>query len=294
MLLKQVAERILSCVRTADTVSRLGGDEFTLALDGIEDRGVVANIADKICSRVGEPYSFGGKDIYVTASIGISIHPDDGVDIGELMKRADTAMFKAKERGDSFLFYEPEMEAVVTNKVEVEQDLRQSLDRGELDVFYQPKYDLQTSKVMGLEALVRWNHPEKGLVGPNDFIPLAEETGLISEVGLWVLISSCVQVKSWIDKGLKPMPVSVNLSGRQLENGDIIGQVAHVLEESGLEPRYLELEITESIIMKRPEEVISILHQLKAMGVKLSIDDFGTGYSSLNYLRKFPIDLLKN
>ncbi len=293
MLLKQVAERILSCVRAADTVSRLGGDEFTLALDGIEDRGVVANIADKICRRLGEPYSFNGKDIYVTASIGISIHPDDGVDIGELMKRADTAMFKAKERGGSFLFYEPEMEAVVTNKVEIEQDLRQSLDREELDVYYQPKYDLQTSKVMGIEALVRWNHPEKGLVGPNDFIPLAEETGLISEVGLWVLITSCVQVKSWIDKGHKATPVSVNLSGRQLENGDITAQVAHVLAESGLDPKYLELEITESIIMKRPEEVISILHQLKAMGVKLSIDDFGTGYSSLNYLRKFPIDLLK-
>ncbi len=293
MLLKQVAERILSCVRSVDTVSRLGGDEFTLALDGIEDRGVVSNIADKICRKLGEPYTFNGKDIYVTASIGISIHPDDGVDIGELMKRADTAMFKAKERGGSFLFYEPEMEAVVTNKVEIEQDLRQSLDREELDVYYQPKYDLQTSKVMGMEALVRWNHPEKGLVGPNDFIPLAEETGLISEVGLWVLISSCVQVKSWIDKGHKPIPVSVNLSGRQLENGDITAQVEHVLAESGLEPKYLELEITESIIMKRPEEVISILHQLKAMGVKLSIDDFGTGYSSLNYLRKFPIDLLK-
>ncbi len=293
MLLKQVAERILSCVRSVDTVSRLGGDEFTLALDGIEDRGVVATIADKICRKLGEPYSFSGKDIYVTASIGISIHPDDGVDIGELMKRADTAMFKAKERGGSFLFYEPEMEAVVTNKVEIEQDLRQSLDREELDVYYQPKYDLQTSKVMGIEALVRWNHPDKGLVGPNDFIPLAEETGLISEVGLWVLITSCVQVKSWIDKGLKATPVSVNLSGRQLENGDITAQVAHVLAESGLKPEYLELEITESIIMKRPEEVISILHQLKAMGVKLSIDDFGTGYSSLNYLRKFPIDLLK-
>ncbi|MEJ2115876.1 MAG: EAL domain-containing protein, partial [Gammaproteobacteria bacterium] len=196
------------------------------------------------------------------------------------MKRADTAMFKAKERGGSFLFYEPEMEAVVTNKVEIEQDLRQSLDREELDVYFQPKYDLLSSKVMGIEALVRWNHPDKGLVGPNDFIPLAEETGLITEVGLWVLISSCVQVKSWIDKGFKAMPVSVNLSGRQLENGDIIGQVAHVLEESGLEPSYLELEITESIIMKQPEEVISILHQLKSMGVKLSIDDFGTGYSS--------------
>ena len=292
-LLQQVAERIQSCVRPVDIVSRLGGDEFTLALDSIEDRSVIGKIAEKICRRIGEPYTFDGKDVYVSASIGISIYPDDGVNISELMKRADTAMFKAKERGGSFLFYEPEMEAVVTRKVEIELDLRQSLDRQELDVFYQPKYDLQTSEIMGIEALIRWNHPDKGLVGPNDFIPLAEETGLISEIGLWVLICSCVQVKSWIDKGFKPMPVSVNLSGRQLENGDIIEQVTHVLSESGLTPEYLELEITESIIMKRPEEVIAILHQLKAMGVKLSIDDFGTGYSSLNYLRKFPIDLLK-
>ena len=292
-LLKQVAERILGCVRSADTVARLGGDEFTLVLDGIEDKRIVANIADKICRKVGEPYYFAGKDIYVSASIGISLYPDDGADIGELMKRADTAMFKAKEHGGSYLFYEAEMEAIVTNKVEVEQDLRHSLERDELDVFFQPKLNLETKKIAGIEALVRWNHPAKGQVGPNDFIPLAEETGLISEVGLWVLISSCVQMQSWIEKGYEPMSVSVNLSGRQLENGDIAAQVAHVLAESGLKPEYLELEITESIIMKNPEEVISILHQLKAMGVKLSIDDFGTGYSSLNYLRKFPIDLLK-
>jgi len=160
-------------------------------------------------------------------------------------------------------------------------------------VYYQPKLDLQTLQVYGMEALVRWNHPEKGQVAPGDFVPLAEETGLISEIGLWVLINSCVQAQTWIDKGYKPLPVSVNLSGRQLENSDIVGQVAHVLARTGLKPEYLELELTESILMKRPEEVIAILQQLKAMGVKLSIDDFGTGYSSLNYLRKFPIDLLK-
>ena len=293
MLLKAVAERIVSCVRSADTVARLGGDEFTLVLDGIEDRNVVANIAEKICRKVGEPYSFLGKDIYVTASIGISMHPQDGDNIEVLMKRADTAMFRAKEHGGSYLFYEKEMEAIVTNKVEIEQDLRQSLERDELEVYYQPKLDLKTSRVYGMEALVRWNHPERGQVAPGDFVPLAEETGLISEVGLWVLISSCVQVQTWIDKGYQPMPVSVNLSGRQLENSDIIAQVAHVLARTGLRPELLELELTESILMKRPEEVISILQQLKAMGVKLSIDDFGTGYSSLNYLRKFPIDLLK-
>ena len=219
MLLKSVADRIVSCVRSADIVARLGGDEFTLALDGIEDRNVVSNIADKICRKLGEPYSFAGREIYVTASIGISMHPQDGDDVAGLMKRADTAMFRAKERGGSYFFYEKEMEVIVTNKVEIEQDLRHSLEREELDVYYQPKFDLQTSKIHGMEALVRWNHPEKGLVGPGDFIPLAEETGLISEVGLWVLISSCVQVQAWIDKGYDPIPVSVNLSGRQLENG---------------------------------------------------------------------------
>ena len=293
MLLKAVAERIMSCVRGADTVARLGGDEFTLALDGIEDRSVVSNIADKICKKLGEPYTFADRDIYVSASIGISMFPEDGNDIGLLMKRADTAMFRAKERGGRYLFYEEEMEVVVTNKVEIEQDLRQSLEHDELDVYYQPKLDLKTSEISGMEALVRWNHPEKGQVKPGDFIPLAEETGLISEVGLWVLISACVQVQTWINKGHDPIPVSVNLSGRQLENSDIVAQVAHVLDRSGLSPENLELEITESIIMKHPEDVISILLQLKAMGVKLSIDDFGTGYSSLNYLRKFPIDFLK-
>jgi len=293
MLLKSVAERILSCVRSVDTVARLGGDEFTLVFDGIEDQNVIAKIADKICRRISEPYSFVGKEIYVTASIGISLHPQDGEDIGQLMRRADTAMFRAKERGGSYLFYEKEMEVLITNKLETEHDLRLSIEREELEVYYQPKIDLQTSNINGMEALVRWEHPEKGQIGPNEFIPLAEETGLISEIGLWVLITACVQVQEWIKKGHEPIPVSVNISGRQLENSEIAAQVAHVLARSGLKPEYLELEITESTIMKRPEEVISILHQLKAMGVKLSIDDFGTGYSSLNYLRKFPIDILK-
>ena len=293
MLLKGVAERIMSCIRVQDTVARLGGDEFTMALDGIEDAKVIASIADKICTKLAESYSFAGRDIFVTASIGIAVYPDDGTDVDMLMKRADTAMFRAKEQGSSFQFYEKEMEVIVTNKVEIEQDLRHALEREELDVYFQPKLDLITSSILGAEALVRWNHPDKGLVGPDKFIPLAEETGLISELGLWVLITACVQVQSWIDQGYKAFPISVNLSGRQLENNEITEQIEHVLSRSGLAPEYLELEITESTIMKRPEEVISILHQLKVMGVQLSIDDFGTGYSSLNYLRKFPIDLLK-
>ena len=293
VLLKAVADRIKRCVRPADIVARLGGDAFTLVLDGIEDDNVVANIANKLCQKLGEPYSFEGREIFVTVSIGISMYPQDGDDVDVLMKRADTAMFRAKENGGSYLFYEKEMEAVVVSKAEIDQDLRHALEREEFDVFYQPKFNLQTSKIHGVEALIRWNHPGKGQIGPDEFIPLAEETGLISEVGLWVLVNACVQMQSWIDKGYAPMSVSVNLSGKQLEDSDIASQVAHVLARSGLKPEYLELEITESTIMKHPEEVISILHQLKAMGMRLSIDDFGTGYSSLNYLRKFPIDFLK-
>lgn len=293
MLLKSVAERILGCIRSVDTVARFGGDEFTLVFDGIEDRNVIANIADKICRRISEPYSFAGKEIYITASIGISLHPLDGEDIGQLMQCADTAMFRAKERGGSYLFYEKEMEILITDKLKTEHDLRLAIEREELEVYYQPKFDLQTSKINGMEALVRWEHPEKGRIGPNEFIPLAEEIGLISELGLWVLTTACVQAQEWIKKGHEPIPVSVNLSGRQLENSGIAAQVAHVLAHSSLRPEYLELEITESTIMKRPEDVISILQQLKAMGIKLSIDDFGTGYFSLNYLRKFPIDVLK-
>ena len=204
VLLKAVADRIKRCVRPADIIARLGGDEFTLVLDGIEDDNVVANIANKLCQKLGEPYSFEGREIFVTASIGISMYPQDGDDVDVLMKRADTAMFRAKEHGGSYLFYEKEMEAVVVSKAEIEQDLRHALEREEFDVFYQPKFNLQTSKIHGVEALIRWNHPGKGQIGPDEFIPLAEETGLISEVGLWVLVNACVQMQSWIDKGYAP------------------------------------------------------------------------------------------
>ena len=293
LLLKAVAERLQRCVRSGDMVARLGGDEFTVILDRVKSRDGIARIAQTICESLDRPFSFAGQEMFVSTSIGISIYPVDGTDIGTLMKHADTAMFRAKEVGRSFFFYENHMEAAVTRKVEIEADLRRSIDRDQIDVYFQPKAELITREIVGMEALVRWNHPTKGLIGPDEFIPLAEETGLINEVGLWVMISACVQVQEWIKKGYSPYAVAVNLSGVQLERGDIVHQVEQVLTETNMDPTLLELEITESTIMHHPEKVIDVLKQLKNMGVKLAVDDFGTGYSSLNYLKRFPIDLLK-
>ena len=293
LLLKAVADRLQRCVRSGDMVARLGGDEFTVILDRVKSRDGVVRIAQTICDSLDRPFSFAGQEMFVSTSIGISIYPADGTDIGTLMKHADTAMFRAKEVGRSFFFYENHMEAAVTRKVEIEADLRRSIDRDQIDVYFQPKADLRTREIVGMEALVRWNHPTKGLIGPDEFIPLAEETGLINDVGLWVMISACVQVQEWIRKGYSPYAVAVNLSGVQLERGDIVRQVEQVLAETQLDPSLLELEITESTIMHHPEKVIDVLKQLKAMGVRLAVDDFGTGYSSLNYLKRFPIDMLK-
>ncbi len=293
LLLKAVADRLQRCVRSGDMVARLGGDEFTIIVDRAKSRDAVARIAQTICDSIEQPFSFSGQEIFVTTSIGISLFPVDGQDIGDLMKHADTAMFRAKEVGCSYYFYERDMEAAVTRKMEIEADLRRSISRDQIDVYYQPKADLSTKEIVGMEALVRWNHPLKGLIQPQEFIPLAEETGLINEIGLWVLIGSCLQVQEWIKKGYSGYSIAVNLSGVQLENGEIIRQVQQVLDETQIDPTLLELEITESTIMHHPERVIEVLKRLKEMGVKLAVDDFGTGYSSLNYLKRFPIDLLK-
>ncbi|MFK7795696.1 MAG: EAL domain-containing protein [Gammaproteobacteria bacterium] len=293
LLLKAVSDRLQRCVRGADMVARLGGDEFTVIIDRAKSRDSVSRIAQTICESIEQPFSFSGQEIFVSTSIGISIYPLDGDDIGDLMKHADTAMFRAKEVGRSYFFYESDMEAAVTRKMEIEADLRRSVSRDQIDVYFQPKADLATNKIVGMEALVRWNHPHKGIICPQEFIPLAEETGIINEIGLWVMIGACLQIKDWNDQGYGPYSIAVNLSGVQLENGEIIKQVHQVLEETQLDPSLLELEITESTIMHHPERVIEVLNRLKEMGVKLAVDDFGTGYSSLNYLKRFPIDLLK-
>ena len=292
-LLKAASERIGHCVRSGDLVARLGGDEFTVILDDVSTHTVAENVADKICSSLSEPYRFMGREMYVSASIGISMWPADGRDINTLMKHADTAMFRAKERGGKFQFYEYGMEADVREKLELENDLRYALERDELIVHYQPQMDLRTGSIVGMEALVRWEHPSRGLVPPNDFIPLAEETTLIIDLGERILRLACNQTQSWLETGYSPLRVAVNLSSRQLMQRDLPEKVAMILGETGLHPKYLELEITESVIMNDPDEVIPVLIELKEMGVSLAIDDFGTGYSSLNYLRRFPVDMLK-
>ena len=293
LLLKAVADRLQRCIRGGDMVARLGGDEFTVIIDRAKTKESVARIAQTICDSLNQPFSFSGQEIFVSTSIGISLYPHDGEDIGELMKHADTAMFRAKETGVNYFFYESNMEAEVLRKVEIEADLRRIVTRDEIDVYYQPKADVKSRSIVGMEALVRWNHPEKGLITPAEFVPLAEETGIINEIGLWVMISACLQAQTWLAEGYKRLTVAVNLSGIQLQRGNVIRQVEQVLEETQIDPAMLELEITESTIMSNPERVIDILKKLKDIGVQLAVDDFGTGYSSLNYLKKFPIDELK-
>ncbi len=293
LLLKAVAERIVGCVRTSDLVARLGGDEFTVVLDGIKQPKVVASISEKICSVLAKPFVFMGQEMYVTTSIGISIYPMDGTDSGTLIKHADTAMFRAKERGNHFQFYEYGMESAVSRRLELDSELRRALAREELIVHYQPQAEVESGRIIGMEALVRWQHPERGLIPPSDFIPIAEETGLIVPLGEWVLHAACSQLKRWIEAGYEPVKVSINLSGRQLERPDIAASVERILQDTGLPADLLELEITESTIMARAGEVIPVLQKLKTMGVTLAVDDFGTGYSSLNYLKRFPIDVLK-
>lgn len=292
LLLRVVAERLQGCVRQNDFVSRFGGDEFTIILHRVKSYKVVESIAEKIHQTLSRPFVFLGKEMHVSASIGISLYPYDGKDIGTLLKNADIAMYRAKDRGDHFAFYEEKMEADVARRLGLENDLRGATQRNEMELYYQPQEDLATGEIIGMEALIRWNHPNRGLVNPMEFIPLAEETGQILELGDWVMETACRQAKTWLDQGSR-MRVAVNIAARQLDNGDLAERTAAVLERTGLPPQYLELEITESTIMMNAEAVIGTLEELKRMGIKLAIDDFGTGYSSLSYLKRFPIDLLK-
>jgi diguanylate cyclase (GGDEF)-like protein/PAS domain S-box-containing protein len=292
-LLQGVAERLMACVREADTVARLGGDEFTLLLPGIAHPADVARVAEKILEALKGPFKLEGRELYCTASMGISLFPEDGADAETLVKNADTAMYRAKEQGrDNYQLYTPAMNASAIERLQLESELRRALARNELEIHYQPVLDLATGRVYGVEALLRWQHPERGVVGPSEFISLAEVTGLAVPMSEWILRTACAQARAWHATHPK-LIVAVNLSARQFQQPDLVDLVKSALEETGLPARCLDLEITETNAMQNAEATIAVLRELKALGVRVSIDDFGIGYSSLSYLKRLPIDTLK-
>lgn len=294
VLLQQVSQRFQQRVRETDTIARTGGDEFIVIAEEVASSGDLAQVAQKLLDVFQETFRVGGADIHLGASIGISLFPDDGDDAETLVKNADIAMYRAKERGrNNYQFYTAALTANAVERFQMEAALRQALERDELVLYYQPKVSLADGKPYATEALLRWRHPDLGLVAPDRFITLAEETGLIQPIGVWVLRTACQQMKQWLDMGLQLEHVAVNLSGMQIMRGGIVTTVWEVLQETGLAPQYLELEITESVVMEHAEETIRVLDELRALGVTLAIDDFGTGYSSLSYLKRFPIDTLK-
>ncbi len=293
-LLKDVSTRLVTCLRRQDTVARLGGDEFLLLLTGLKHKGDVKTIAQKIMNSLLPTFVLEDLDLQISASLGIALYPDAGKDAEALVKNADTALNRAKELGrENFQFYSEEMNALSFRQLGMESQLRKGLERSEFFLQYQPQFNVQTGKLAGMEALVRWRHPERGVVSPAEFIPLAEESGLVIPLGKWVLRTACQAVRGWLDAGLDMVPVAVNLSARQFQADDMPDLVAAVLEETGLPARYLELEITESVIMQDLEKTIEQLQRLMQLGVTIAVDDFGTGYSSLNYLKRFPIHVLK-
>jgi len=293
-LLLEVAKRLEECVRKSDTVGRLGGDEFAVLLDDLQDVKYVAVVARKILHALSKPIMVQEYELYATSSIGISLFPDDSEEVDILLRCADTALYRAKEAGkNNYQYYTADMNTRAFEFLLLESGLRKALVNNELVVFYQPLIDLKTNKLIGMEALLRWKHPEKGMIAPGDFIPLAEETGLIGPIGEWVMRTACSQNKKWQDAGYPPVKVSVNMSARQFNKKDITEQIIEILEDTGLNPEYLGIEITESVIMQDASSTISKLIQMHETGISLSIDDFGTGYSSLSYLKLFPIDNLK-
>ena len=293
-VLIETAGRISHCIREGDTVARLGGDEFTILLPEIDHLEDAAKLAERLITQVKQPFLIDDHELYVTTSIGIAVYPDDGDSVESLIKNADTAMYRAKDLGrNSFQLYTPAMNARSFERLAMEASLRHAVTRGEFRLAYQVKVDLDSGRMSGVEALVRWHHPEMGLVSPADFIPLAEDMGVISDIGEWVLREACRQCKHWHDLGLPPVRVAVNVSALQFRETKVPDVVARALRDTGLDPQFLELELTETVLMQRVDEVVEVLKELRAMGIRISIDDFGTGYSSLSYLKRMPIDALK-
>jgi EAL domain-containing protein (putative c-di-GMP-specific phosphodiesterase class I) len=289
-----VAQRLALCVRAEDTVGRLSGDEFAIVLSRLAAPEDAATVAQKIVDVLNRPFQLEGSELFVTASLGLTVYPTDSADRDELIKNADIAMYRAKARGrNNFQFYTPEMNTRTREMLSMGGELRRALEREEFVLHYQPKASLATGKVVGVEALLRWHHPERGLVSPGEFMPLLEETGLVVPVGEWVLREVCRQLKDWASRGLHLVPVALNLSARQFLAPDLADTIRRTLEESGVSSDLVEVEITESSIMTDPEEAIRTLQYLDSIGVKIAIDDFGTGYSSLGYLKRFPLRALK-
>ncbi|MEB0272661.1 EAL domain-containing protein, partial [Pseudomonas sp. 5B4] len=297
-MLQEMASRLLGCVDDDDTVARMGGDEFTLLLQPRATRQIALNrainVAEQILGSLVKPFVLEGREFFVTASIGIALSPQDGNELSQLMKNADTAMYHAKERGkNNFQFYQADMNATALERLELESDLRHALEQKEFTLYYQPQFSGDGKRLTGAEALLRWNHPRRGLVPPGDFIPVLEELGLVVEVGDWVLTQACRQLKSWHQAKVRVPKVSVNISARQFSDGQLGTRIADILKDTGLPPACLELELTESILMREVNVAMLILDGLKRLGLSIAVDDFGTGYSSLNYLKQFPIDVLK-
>jgi diguanylate cyclase (GGDEF)-like protein len=293
LLLKAVSDRLRSCVREIDFIARLGGDEFTVVLERLGDRDVISKVAQAICDALSKPFVFLQQKMFISTSVGISMYPGDGVDVNTLLKHADLAMFKAKATRNSYCFYVEGMEDEVSNRLGLEHELRYAIDHDQLVLHYQPQIDLKTGATVAAEALVRWQHPQRGLLGPGDFIALAEETDLIIQVTDWVLNQACIQISSWQRSGYT-VRVAVNLSGKDLDGSrNLATRLAGLIDRHGIPPSLLELEITEGVLMTDPEHSRTELLELKRMGVTLAIDDFGSGYSSLSYLKNLPVDILK-
>jgi diguanylate cyclase (GGDEF)-like protein/PAS domain S-box-containing protein len=293
-LLQSIAKRLVDSVRGSDTVSRQGGDEFVVLLSEVEGLDSVTTTVRRLLQVGAEPHSIDQHDLHVTTCVGVSIYPEDGLDPETLIKNADTAMYQAKENGrQSYQFFKPAMNVRAVERQSIEGSLRRALERQEFAVHYQPKINLRTGEISGAEALIRWTHPTRGSVSPAQFIPVAEDCGLILPIGNWVLREACKQARTWMDAGLPLGTMGVNISAMEFRNENFLEGVFAILKDTGLDPTSLELELTESVLMKHPESTASVLQALRAKGVQVAVDDFGTGYSSLSYLQKFSIDALK-